>query len=161
MALLRFVTVSLAFLTIVAARNSGIHLAFEPTCGILTVPALTVSNVNAGLKPLSDYTTIISFGDSFTSGGVGDGSALPPPVLDPPNPFAGGRATNGRVWIEDISIDTGALFKDYAVSTIPVLNKLSARKYFQVGGATTNKTLWPSWTYPSDFIGQGVSYFLL
>lgn len=122
MSLLRFV--SFAFLAIVAARvrrqddNSGIHLAIEPTCGTLSVPATAVSNVNAGLKPLADYTTIITFGDSYTAGGVTDGSTLASPVVVPPNPKAGGRSTNGRVWIEDISVDTGALFRDYAVSLL-------------------------------------------
>lgn len=38
-----------------------------------------------------------------------------PPVVIPPNPKAGGRTTNGLVWVEDIGVDTGALVMDYAV----------------------------------------------
>jgi hypothetical protein len=98
-----------------SSDNDGIHLAVSPICGKVNVSATSVSNVNAGLASLSSYKTIVSFGDSYTSGGYANGSTLPPPVLIPPNPKAGGRTTNGRVWIEDISVDTGAVFMDYAV----------------------------------------------
>lgn len=97
------------------ADNDGISLAISPVCGKLNLTATSVTNVNAGLLPLSSYKTIVTFGDSYTAGGVRDGSTLASPVVIPPNPKAGGRTTNGRVWIEDISVDTGALFKDYAV----------------------------------------------
>jgi hypothetical protein len=104
-----------------SSYNDGIHLAIFPTCGKLVIPATNVTNVNAGLTPLSSYKTIVSFGDSYTSGGYANGSTLPPPVLIPPNPQAGGRVTDGRVWIEDISVDTRAVFMDYAVRIISIL----------------------------------------
>ncbi|KAH7333651.1 hypothetical protein B0J17DRAFT_133041 [Rhizoctonia solani] len=123
------------------ARNDGVHLAIGPTCGRLTSTGNT-SDLNAGLWDLKWYKTIVSFGDSFTAGGVRDGSPLAPAVITPPSPKAGGRTTNGPVWIEYIANDTSARFMDYAV-----------------GGAVTNKTLWPSKSTASDFIEQ-VGIFL-
>ncbi|KAG8743861.1 hypothetical protein FRC10_011329 [Ceratobasidium sp. 414] len=122
-------------------RNDGIHLAIGPTCGRLTTTGNT-SDLNAGLWDIKRYKTIVSFGDSYTAGGVDDGSPLAPAVITPPSPKAGGRTTNGPVWIEYIANDTSARFMDYAV-----------------GGAVTNKTLWPSKANASDFIGQ-VNMFL-
>ncbi|KAG8706516.1 hypothetical protein FRC09_002377 [Ceratobasidium sp. 395] len=140
-------------------RNDGIHLAIGPTCGKFTATGNT-SDLNAGLWDLKQYKTIVSFGDrytsshikstmiskdakfSYTAGGVDDGSPLAPAVITPPSPKAGGRTTNGPVWIEYIANDTSARFMDYAV-----------------GGAVTNRTLWPSKANASDFIGQ-VEIFL-
>ncbi|KAH7921927.1 carbohydrate esterase family 16 protein [Leucogyrophana mollusca] len=118
--------------------NDGIHLAVGPQCGPL---AGTVSDVNAGLE-LSKYKTIVSFGDSYTDGGKHDGSPLLPPVLIPPDTFAGGRSTNGKIWVENIADDFGARLMDYAVSS-----------------AVVNITLWPNNPRPVDFIQQ-VSLFL-
>lgn len=95
-------------------RNDGIHLAISPTCGSLSQSA-KASDVNAGLFPLGSYKTIVSFGDSYTDGGVRDGSPPAPAVVIPPNPKAGGRTTNGPVWNEVIANDTGARYMDYAV----------------------------------------------
>ncbi|KDN44610.1 hypothetical protein RSAG8_05375, partial [Rhizoctonia solani AG-8 WAC10335] len=122
------------------SRNDGIHLAIGPTCGRLSSTGNT-SDLNAGLD-LKRYKTIVSFGDSYTDGGKRDGSPLAPAVITPPSPKAGGRATNGPVWIEHIANDTSARLMDYAV-----------------GGAVTNKTLWPSKSTASDFVGQ-VGIFL-
>jgi len=115
-------------------RNDGIHLAVRPNCGALSG---RVSDVNAGLLPLSSYQTIVAFGDSYTDGGIRNGSALLPPVLIPPSTFAGGRTTNGPVWAEDLANDVGARLMDYAF-----------------GGAVTNASLWPSKANNSDFISQ-------
>jgi len=98
--------------------------------------------VNSGLRPLASYTTLVCFGDSYTDGGTHDGSPLKPAVVIPPNPQAGGRASDGPVWAEDIVNDTKAILKDYAR-----------------GGAVTNVTLWPSKAGQSDFITQ-VALFL-
>ncbi|KAF8602220.1 hypothetical protein BDV93DRAFT_538435 [Ceratobasidium sp. AG-I] len=122
-------------------RNDGIHLVIGPTCGKLSASGNT-SDLNAGLWDIGRYKTIVSFGDSYTAGGVTDGSPLAPAVLTPPSPKAGGRTTNGPVWSEYIANDTSARFMDYAV-----------------GGAVTNKTLWPSKANASDFVGQ-VNIFL-
>jgi phospholipase/lecithinase/hemolysin len=74
---------------------------------------------------------------------VHTGGPLLPAVLAPPNPKAGGRTTNGPVWAEGLTADTGATLKDYAH-----------------GGAVTNSSLWPSLgTVPNDFVGQ-VQLFL-
>ncbi|KAB5593739.1 hypothetical protein CTheo_2819 [Ceratobasidium theobromae] len=134
-------SLALASATTNITRNDGIHLAIGPTCGRLTAAGNT-SDVNAGLLDLKRYKTIVSFGDSYTAGGVRDGSPLAPAVITPPSPKAGGRTTNGPVWIEYIANDTSARFMDYAV-----------------GGAVTNKTLWPSKSTASDFIEQ-VGIFL-
>ncbi|KAG8712147.1 hypothetical protein FRC09_020183 [Ceratobasidium sp. 395] len=130
-----------ASFTNTTTRNDGIHLAIGPTCGRFTITGNT-SDLNAGLWDLKQYKTIVSFGDSYTAGGVDNGSPLAPAVITPPSPKAGGRTTNGPVWIEYIANDTSARFMDYAV-----------------GGAVTNRTLWPSKANASDFIGQ-VEIFL-
>ncbi|KAJ3558213.1 hypothetical protein NM688_g1057 [Phlebia brevispora] len=92
--------------------NGGIHLAVSPHCGDLSG---TVADVNAGLE-LRTYNTIVSFGDSYTDGGRQDGSPLDPPILHPPDPGAGGRSTNGKVWIEHVADGVGARLMDYAAS---------------------------------------------
>lgn len=53
--------------------------------------------------------------DAYTDGGVSDGSPLKPAVLIPPNPMAGGRVSNGPVWVENLAASAGASLKDYAV----------------------------------------------
>ncbi|KII86154.1 carbohydrate esterase family 16 protein [Plicaturopsis crispa FD-325 SS-3] len=113
--------------------NDGIHLAVSPKCGPL---AGNVTDVNAGLN-LNAYKTIVSFGDSYTDGGIQNGSALRPPVLTPPSSLAGNRSTNGPVWIEGIASDIGARLMDYAVP-----------------GACTDLSLWPSNPTRVDFLGQ-------
>ncbi|KZV95771.1 hypothetical protein EXIGLDRAFT_714931 [Exidia glandulosa HHB12029] len=122
-----------------AVRNDGIHLAIDTHCGPVEGPP---ADVNSGLLALETYTTIVSFGDSYTAGGNADGGPLKPPVLTGDSPKAGGRTTNGPVWNEDIANDTGALYMDYAI-----------------GGAVTDATLWPSKANASDFVHQ-VELFL-
>ncbi|KAF8829563.1 carbohydrate esterase family 16 protein [Lentinula edodes] len=117
--------------------NDGIHLAVSPQCGPLDGKT---TNVNAGIVPTS-IKTIVSFGDSYTDGGVDNGSALLPPVLIPPNDEAGGRSTNGPVWIEGVSGDWGAHLMDYAQ-----------------WGACTNLSLWPSNPRKVDFIDQMATF---
>ncbi len=53
--------------------------------------------------------------DSYTDGGRQDGGPLPAPVITPPDAEAGGRSTDGKVWVEDIADDIGATIMDYAV----------------------------------------------
>jgi hypothetical protein len=56
--------------------------------------------------------------DSYTDGGgKRNGSPLAPAVIIPPNAQAGGRSTNGKLWIENIASDIGATLMDYAVSS--------------------------------------------
>ncbi|EMD36669.1 carbohydrate esterase family 16 protein [Gelatoporia subvermispora B] len=94
-----------------ASYNDGIHLAVGPQCG---VPSGNYSDINVGLD-LQSFETIVSFGDSYTDGGREDGGPLAPPVVVYPNPEAGGRSTNGKVWVENIADDIGARLMDYAV----------------------------------------------
>ncbi|OSC99273.1 carbohydrate esterase family 16 protein [Trametes coccinea BRFM310] len=114
-------------------RNHGIHLAVSPVCGPLSG---NVSDVNAGVD-LKRIKTIVAFGDSYTDGGRDDGGPLAPPVVVPPDAEAGGRSTDGKVWVEDIADDIGATLKDYAQS-----------------GACTDLSLWPSAIKKVDFLGQ-------
>ncbi|KAG8915607.1 hypothetical protein FRC01_003575, partial [Tulasnella sp. 417] len=118
-----------------AERNDGIHLAIGPHCGSAKGNA---TDVNEGLRTLTTYKTVVSFGDSYTAGGRADGGPLLPPVLTGTSPKAGGRTTNGPVWSEDIANDIGATFMDYAI-----------------GGAVTDARLWPAKANNSDFIHQG------
>ncbi|KAG8892503.1 hypothetical protein FRC00_011942 [Tulasnella sp. 408] len=115
-------------------RNDGIHLAIGTHCGSAKGNATDVSE---GLRTLTTYKTVVSFGDSYTAGGRADGGPLLPPVLTGTSPKAGGRTTNGPVWSEDIANDIGATFMDYAI-----------------GGAVTDARLWPAKANNSDFIHQ-------
>ncbi|KAJ6546038.1 hypothetical protein DFH09DRAFT_1508309 [Mycena vulgaris] len=117
--------------------NDGVHLAIAPTCGKL---GGTVASVNSGIV-LTGIKTLIAFGDSYTSGGRSDGSALPAAVLVGTSPRAGGRVTDGPVWAEDLASDVGATIKDYAVS-----------------GAVVDVTLWPSEVGHSDFVHQAALF---
>lgn len=63
--------------------------------------------------------------DSYTDGGRDDGGPLALPVVVPPDAEAGGRSTNGKVWIEHIAEDAGATLMDYAVSM--VVNEVRVR----------------------------------
>ena len=58
--------------------------------------------------------------DSYTDGGRDDGGPLAPPVVVPPDAEAGGRSTNGKVWVEHLADDAGATLMDYAVSSLRV-----------------------------------------
>jgi len=115
------------------STEPDVHLAVHPQCGPLWG---NVSDVNAGLN-LAEMKTIVSFGDSYTDGGRHDGGPLAPAVVIPPNPFAGGRSTNGLLWVEDIADSINATLMDYAWSS-----------------AVTNISLWPSNPYLRDFIMQ-------
>ncbi|KAI0816831.1 hypothetical protein BC628DRAFT_1413988 [Trametes gibbosa] len=114
-------------------RNNGIHLAVAPVCGPLSG---NVSDVNVGID-LGNVKTIVAFGDSYTDGGRDDGGPLAPPIVVPPEALAGGRSTDGKVWVENIADDIGATLKDYAQS-----------------GACTDLSLWPSAIKQADFVGQ-------
>ncbi|KAH9934521.1 uncharacterized protein BXZ73DRAFT_100711 [Epithele typhae] len=117
---------------------NGIHLAVHPVCGTLSGH---VVDVNAGVD-LGLINTVVAFGDSYTDGGRDDGGPLAPPVVIPPDALAGGRSTNGKVWVEHLSDDIGATLMDYAQS-----------------GACTDLRLWPSNYKKVDFLGQ-MSTFL-
>jgi len=118
--------------------NDGIHLAIGPACGNLTGNA---SDINAGIPALYNFRTIVAFGDSYTDGGRHDGGPLAPPVVIPPDALAGGRSTNGKVWIENVADDYDMLFKDYAIA-----------------GAVSDLALWPSNPRPYDFLGEMTTF---
>ncbi|KAK1226447.1 hypothetical protein PQX77_010531 [Marasmius sp. AFHP31] len=122
-------------------RAEPVQLAVSPKCGQLSG---AYADVNAGLNPLSYYKNIIAFGDSYTSGSSSDGSPLSPPVMNPPNPHAGGRISNGELWIEKLAASAGATLQDYAVNG-------SLVDASQFRGLST--------TQPRDFI-QSVDYYI-
>jgi hypothetical protein len=69
--------------------------------------------------------------DSYTDGGGNhDGSPLAPPILMPPNSEAGGRSTDGKLWIENIADDIGAKLMDYAVCSRFFARLLDAELFF-------------------------------
>ncbi|SJL18739.1 uncharacterized protein ARMOST_22339 [Armillaria ostoyae] len=100
-----------------ASLAAGVQLAIEPSCGALFG---TVSDLNAGLGSLSSYSTIVAFGDGYTDGGKEDGSTLDAAVQDLPDPKAGGRLSNGPLWVENLASDINATLKDYAVTATVV-----------------------------------------
>ncbi|KAF9046919.1 hypothetical protein BDZ89DRAFT_1127368 [Hymenopellis radicata] len=93
---------------------------FSPTCGTLGGAA---ANANSGVS-LDGISTVVAFGDGYTDGGRQNGSTLPPPVQSPPDPRAGGRLSNGKLWVEYFADSVGATLKDYAVSGSVVDNTL-------------------------------------
>ncbi len=114
--------------------SDGIHLAVSPACGSLSGNA---SDVNSGID-LKRVKTIVAFGvrlrtcfslhqadrpsqDSYTDGGRDDGGPLAPPVVVPPDAEAGGRSTDGKVWVENLADDIGATLMDYAVRICRVI----------------------------------------
>ncbi|KAJ7233388.1 carbohydrate esterase family 16 protein [Mycena haematopus] len=132
-----FSTVAAYHLPVKRQTNDGVHLAITPACGTL---GGTFVNTNAGIVT-AGIKTLVAFGDSYTSGGRSDGGPLPAAVLNGTSPRAGGRVTDGPVWIEDVASDLGAIIKDYAVS-----------------GAVVNVTLWPSKAGQSDFLHQAALF---
>ncbi|KAG6813170.1 hypothetical protein H0H93_013478, partial [Arthromyces matolae] len=60
-----------------------------------------------------------------------------PAVLNPPNPDAGGRPSNGLVWIENLANSIGATLKDFAVP-----------------GAVVYADQYPAGSVPSDLVSQ-------
>ena len=102
--------------------------------------------------------------DSYTDGGRDDGGPLAPPVVVPPDAEAGGRSTNGKVWVEHFADDAGATLMDYAVSTrahhaFPVVFSFEDVRPLdsQQSGACTDLSLWPSAIKKVDFLGQSES----
>ncbi|KZV77468.1 carbohydrate esterase family 16 protein [Peniophora sp. CONT] len=130
--------------TVTHDDNDGVHLAISPPCGTFSG---NVTNANAGIK-LDNIDTIVSFGDSYTDGGAHDGGPLPLPILPVNGTRAGGRITNGYVWIEHLANMTGrrgALLMDYAIS-----------------GAVVNASLWPDTASgtgtDASFVGEEATF---
>ncbi|PPR06184.1 hypothetical protein CVT24_000726 [Panaeolus cyanescens] len=114
-----------------------LHLAVDPICA--TSLSGAPADVNAGLKPLNEYTRIVAFGDAYSDSGVHNGSSPSPAFLVPPSTSAGGRPSNGPVWVEYLANANGATLRDYAVN-----------------GAIVDATQYPGTTVPNvpDFIEQ-------
>ncbi|KAF8891175.1 hypothetical protein CPB85DRAFT_1441064 [Mucidula mucida] len=104
-----------------AGAAAAAELALEPTCG--TFSSATVVDVNLGID-LSTITTIVAFGDGYTDGGKQNGTALDPAVQVPPNPKAGGRMSNGPLWVEYLADSINATLMDFAVHKSVASNDL-------------------------------------
>lgn len=94
-----------------ALPGADVTLAVKPVCGNFDG---SPKDVKGTLPSLSTFRTIVTFGDSYSDGGKHDGSVLSDPVLQPPNPSAGGRYTNGPIWAEYLADTIGATLMDYA-----------------------------------------------
>lgn len=118
--------------------QSPIVLGFPPFCGSLST-AVPV-NTNAGID-VQDIETIVSFGDSWSSTGWDDGRAGEQPIVRPPDAFAGrpdpyfgGRMSNGLVWVEWMT---------------KIFPKHPNLRDFAVTGAVSNISLYPGAPAPS------------
>jgi hypothetical protein len=114
-----------------ARSNPALTLAVQPKCGTLSTNPVHGA-VTSGLRPLKSYKTIISFGvrlclplsdseeahsfiqDGFADTGARSGSSSSPAVVTPPSTLAGGRMSNGPVWVEDFASDAGADLASWA-----------------------------------------------
>ncbi|KIY71457.1 carbohydrate esterase family 16 protein [Cylindrobasidium torrendii FP15055 ss-10] len=113
--------VALAILVVLSSYFSTLVSGLSPTCG--SISSDTVVNVNAGID-LSEISTIAAFGDGYTSGDKTDGSELSPAVQSGTDPKAGGRYSNGPLWIEYFASNISASLRDYAVPRSLVSNDL-------------------------------------
>ncbi|KIY73365.1 carbohydrate esterase family 16 protein [Cylindrobasidium torrendii FP15055 ss-10] len=103
----------------------ALNLAKDPSCG--TMSSDTAVDVNAGID-LSKITTVVAFGDGYTSIDIADGGdSASAPEQSGTDPKAGGRFTNGRVWVEYFASNISATLKDYAVPKTVVSNDLYAK----------------------------------
>jgi len=94
-------------------RPNPLRLAVSPSCGSFSSSSYTDVGYN-----YSGITTLVTFGDSWTTTGTSDGSTSQPPIVLPPISTAGGRASDGMIWTEWISNITAAgklMIKNYAV----------------------------------------------
>ncbi|KAG5644149.1 hypothetical protein DXG03_009044 [Asterophora parasitica] len=139
--------ISITSAAVVKREAQAVRLAVKPKCGTFSGD---VADVNAGLKPLNAYKTIVAFGDAYSDGGVQNGSPLKPAVVTPPSPLAGGRSSDGPIWLENLAVTAGATLKDYATA-----------------GAVIDSTAYPGLSQSSVrdlseqvnfFTGQGVKH---
>lgn len=104
-------------------NTSPLKLAAQPKCGALA--SSHFNNFNSGID-LTRIKTIYGFGDSYMSNGQSTGTTAPPAVPRTPNdPHAGNRASNGLVWVEQLSNEIGAVLKDYARGGATISSALS------------------------------------
>ncbi|KAL0951926.1 hypothetical protein HGRIS_008580 [Hohenbuehelia grisea] len=134
--------ISAASLPLEDCSSVPVHLAVQPKCGTL---GGAPGDLNAGLRTLGrgSFKSIVAFGDAYTDGGAHGGAPLKPAVLTPPNPEAGGRASNGNVYVENLAKLTGATLYDFAEN-----------------GAVTDTRLWPNaqLSGATDFVNQAHNY---
>ncbi|KII84196.1 carbohydrate esterase family 16 protein [Plicaturopsis crispa FD-325 SS-3] len=96
--------------------TSPLTLAIDPACGSLDAENFT--ELNTGVV-LEGTTTIVAFGDSWTSNGA-NGTVPVPPIMWPPSPSAGAqftenrRASNGFIWVENLANSLSAKLLNYA-----------------------------------------------
>ncbi|KAK0500147.1 hypothetical protein EDD18DRAFT_1102325 [Armillaria luteobubalina] len=115
---------SVVALLLLPSLVTGVELVISPSCGTLYSE---VGDLNSGLGSLSSYSTIVAFGDGYTAPQktkkgyehLDDGTTLAEAVQeDTLDPKAGGRMSNGPVWVEYVASDINATVKDYAVGLL-------------------------------------------
>ncbi|TFK42074.1 hypothetical protein BDQ12DRAFT_663333 [Crucibulum laeve] len=98
MQLIAFILATVHVASAIVLPRDGVHLAVSPKCGSFSgAPA----DVNAGLKSLSSYKTVVSFGDEFS---------------------ADGGVSNGPSWVDYLASAAGASLEDWAASGAVVDN---------------------------------------
>ncbi|XP_006460429.1 hypothetical protein AGABI2DRAFT_192139 [Agaricus bisporus var. bisporus H97] len=127
--------------TAIVLPRDDVRLAVNPACGDYS--SSSVKDVRGSLPDLKTFSTIVTFGDSYTDGGKHDGSPLGPAAINAPIPSAGGRHTNGPVWAEYLAKAHGATLKDYAST-----------------GAVVDVNQWPERSFPTsnDFLTQANNF---
>ncbi|KAJ7465848.1 hypothetical protein B0H11DRAFT_2284787 [Mycena galericulata] len=141
-----------ANLPILVNYTSTLRLAVQPACGALQSANFT--ELNTGIN-LDSITTVVTFGDSWTSTGA-NGTVPLPPILHPPLPSAGARdsenrrATNGFMWSERLAADLNAKLLDYSWGGA-IINNFAYNTT-----SPANATGIPR----SDFVAQAALFFL-
>ncbi|KAK0194079.1 carbohydrate esterase family 16 protein [Armillaria mellea] len=146
---------------------TSVELVISPSCGTLYGG---VGDLNSGLGSLSSYSTIVAFGDGYTDGGKQDGTTLDEAVQDDTlDPKAGGRMSNGPVWVEYLASDINATIKDYAVTKSVVddtqypsfKSTLDDRDFLYQGNLVISSTNKPDSDTTLFIIFHGMEDFLL
>jgi phospholipase/lecithinase/hemolysin len=106
-----------------------------------------------GIARAQQYSDVVVFGDSLSdNGNLFEATGSPPP------PFWEGRASNGRVWVEQLANDLGfdpdtiSDFAVYGSTTSDVLN-LQVLPYVAAhGGVVPSDALYTVWAGGNDFL---------
>lgn len=118
------------------------------------VLASAFSVVLGGIAPAQQYSDVVAFGDSLCdNGNFFEMTGIPPA------PYWEGRASNGRVWVEqlanELGLDPDAISDQavYGATTSNVFNLQVAPFVAAHGGVVPSDALYVVWAGANDFIG--------